>query len=134
MQRYNPANPFLPANFWGMPPTQYAPVNYGTPLPPSSPVMGDMRLGDWNDRRRTFGNCLRQPMLPYSFYALPNTGMMDVGHHWDRTQVFGNSFQQPFLSDGIPWGQYYVPPAPPAAFPMMATPPTNMAASIQKAM
>jgi hypothetical protein len=78
MQRYNPANPFLPAEFWGDQKNPfYSQVQYG-----------DARLGDTYDRRRVFGNIYQQPFLPWSNTVAPAD--VRLGDAWDRRRTFGN--------------------------------------------
>jgi hypothetical protein len=82
MQRYNPANPFLPASFWGhQTHASCNPVQYG-----------DARLGDFFDRRRVFGNIYKQPFLPWSNSEVPPD--VRLGDSWDRRKCYGNIYKQ----------------------------------------
>lgn len=117
MQRYSPANPFLPEGF-------IVPQPQGGAAPMVE--YGDARLGDSSDRRRTFGNVYQQPLMPWSTGpmwststtvsgATTTTPTVRLGDCYDRRQTFGNVYTQPLVPRGVPTGPglglYYGDPA-----------------------
>jgi hypothetical protein len=90
MQRYSPANPLLPSEFWG--------TENGA-IPESTVVYGDARLGDAADRRKTFGNIRTQPLLSGATDLLSTTNnRMDSGKQamW-KDLLAGHEARLPFL-------------------------------------
>jgi hypothetical protein len=72
-----------------------------TTAPPAYAYPVDPRLGDFWDRRRTFGNVYTQPMWPWSAGTAYQPMVTDarIGDCWDRRRCFGNINTQPL----VPW-------------------------------